>query len=116
MTKVVMLLVQGPAQPEGDLNDRIEMRMVLTPQAQIDDAAWEAGILPWIAVRDRPGHSTGRSELVRIDRGWALRGLGGEDEPLSSLTVHIVRPGELVVVRRPNGDELLYRIVAVEPD
>ncbi len=116
MAKVVMLLAQGPTQPEGDLKDRIELRVALTPQAQIDGAAWETGILPWIATRDRPGHPRRRSELVKIEGGWALRSLGGQDDPLSSLDVQIVRPGELVGVRRPNGDELLYRIVAVEPD
>jgi len=116
MTKVVMLLAQGPAQPEGDLGDRIEMRVALTPQAQIDAAAWEIGILPWIAIRERPGHPRRTSELVKIDGGWALRSVGGEDDPLFSLDVQIVRPGELVMVRRPGGDQLLYRIVAVEPD
>jgi len=45
-----------------------------------------------------------------------LRSVGGEDDPLFSLDVQIVRPGELVMVRRPGGDQLLYRIVAVEPD
>lgn len=62
-----MLLAQGPAQPEGDLGDRIEMRVALTPQAQIDAAAWEIGILPWIAIRERPGHPRRTSELVKID-------------------------------------------------
>jgi len=68
MTKVVMLLVRGPAQPEGDLNDRIELRVVLIPQAHIDGAAWEAGILPWIAVRDRPGHPTRKRSVVAPER------------------------------------------------
>ncbi len=111
-----MLLARGPARPQGDLDDRIELRVTLTPQAQLDGTAWETGILPWIARRERPGHPPRTSELVRVDGGWALRSLGGENDPLSSLDVQIVRPGELAAVQEPDGGELIYRIVAVEPD
>jgi hypothetical protein len=41
--------------------------------------------------------------------------LGSEDEPLYSLAAQIIRPGELVSVSRLDGDEMIYRIVAVEP-
>jgi hypothetical protein len=116
MTKVTMLLAQGPAQPFGDLNDRIQLSVTLTSQAHIDGVAWETGTLPWVATRDRLGQARRTSELVKIDSGWALRSIGGEDDPLYSLDVQIVRPGELAMVRPPNGDELLYRIVAVEPE
>ena len=55
-------------------------------------------------------------ELVKIEDGWAMRSLGSEDEPLYSVNAQIVRPGEIVRVSRLDGDEMLYRIVAVEPD
>ena len=54
--------------------------------------------------------------MVKIDEGWALRGLDSEDEPLYSLVAGTVRPGETVSVARLDGGAMLYRIVAVDPD
>ena len=76
----------------------------------------ENGTTPWRTSRDRPGHPTRSGELVKIEDGWALRELGSEDEPLYSLHAQIIRPGEIVSVARLDGDEMLYRIVAVDAD
>ena len=51
---------------------------------------------------------------MHTDEVWALRGIRSDDEPLWTLTGDIFRPGEIVVLRQPEGGELLFRIVAVD--
>ena len=115
MVNVTMVLAQGPGYPDGNLDDRMHLRVSLTPQGHLDASAWENGNDPWTTSRERAGHPKRTGELVKIEDGWALRDLGGEDDPLYSFAVQIVRPGEIVQVSRLDGDEMLYRIVAVEP-
>ena len=115
MVKLTLVLASGPGQPAGDLNDRMVLAAVLTPQGPLDGAAWENGTAPWRSARDRPGHPKREGELVKIAEGWALRGLHSEDDPLYSLSAPIIRPGELVTVSRLDGEQMIYRIVAVDP-
>jgi hypothetical protein len=115
MVNVTMVLAQGPGQPEGNLEDRIHLHVSLTPQGHLDATAWETGNTPWLTDRERSGQTRRSGELVKIEDGWALRELDSEDDPLYSLSAQIIRPGELVSVSRLDGDEMIYRIVAVEP-
>ena len=55
-------------------------------------------------------------ELVKISDVSEKIKKNSVDEPLYSLSAQIVRPGEIVRVSRLDGDEMLYRIVSVEPD
>ena len=115
MAKVLLVLAQAPGLPNGDLNDRLELKLGLTPQGQLDDHAFKDSPFPWIATRDRPGQPVQHSELIRLDDGWALQSLEeGENEPLWAFEYWLFRPGELVRLRRPDGAELLFRIVQVE--
>ena len=116
MVNVTMVLARGPSAPEGDLHDRMHLRVTLTAQGHLDAAAWEGGTQPWETARERPGHAKRTGELVKIEDGWALRHLGSEDDPLYSFAAQIIRPGEIVQVSRLDGEEMLYRIVAVDPD
>ena len=116
MTKLTMLLAKGPRLPDGDLEDRLVVRLALNPQGQIDPAAYEKAPVPWLAVRERPGVDDRQSELIRLDEGWALQSLASEDDPLWTFEGHVFRPGELVRLVRPDGEELLFRIVASTPD
>ena len=52
--------------------------------------------------------------MVRIDEGWALQSTNSEDDPIWTFDGHVYRPGELVLLRRPDRQELLFRIVAAE--
>lgn len=115
MVNVTMVLAQGPGFADGNLADRMHLRAILTPQGHLDATAWETGTTPWSTSRERPGHTTRTGELVKIEDGWALRDLGGEDDPLYSFAAQIIRPGEIVQVSRLDGDDMLYRIVAVDP-
>ena len=114
--RVTMVLAQGPGRPGGDLDDRMILYAVLTAGAHLDAAEWSAGDQPWRTRRERSGHPVRSGELVKIDEGWALRELDSEDEPLYRLAAGAVRPGEMVSVARLDGDAMLYRVVAVEPD
>lgn len=115
MVNVTMVLARGPGAPDGDLNDRMQLQVILAAGGHLDASAWETGQTPWRSSRERPGHPTRSGELVKISEGWALRSLDSEDDPLYSLSAQIVRPGELVTVSRLDGDEMIYRIVAVDP-
>ena len=116
MAKLTMLLAKGPGRPAGDLEDRLTVRLALNAQGQIDSTAYDNDPSPWLAIRDRPGMEDKRSELIRLDEGWALQSMVSEDDPLWAFEGHIFRPGELVRLGRPDGQELLFRIVSSTPD
>jgi hypothetical protein len=116
MTKLTMLLAKGPGRPEGDLEDRLTVRLALNSQGQIDSAAYDSDPYPWLAVRDRPGMPDKQSEVIRLDEGWALQSMVSEDDPLWAFEGYVFRPGELVRLGLPDGEELLFRIVASVPD
>ena len=116
MTKLTMLLAKGPGLPHGDLKDSLVLHLALNQQGQIDAAAYEGDPMPWLAVRIRAGTEERQSEFIRLDEGWALQSLVSEDDPLWTLEGHVFRPGELVRLGRPDGEELLFRIVASAPD
>ena len=115
MRRLLLVLAQAPGQPNGDVADRLELTLALTPQSQIDERAFRDSPSPWFATRKRPGRPQVRSELIRLDGGWALQSLEDDgDDPLWALEGWLFRPGELVRLRRPDGAELLFRIVQVE--
>ena len=116
MTKLTMVLAQGPQLPGGDVTYKLDVHLLLTPQGQINLTAWEADPAPWLAIREWPGHTARRAEVIRLDEGWALQSLNSEDDPLWTFDGEVFRPGELVRVGRPDGEELLFRIVAAEGD
>ena len=109
-----MVLAQGPGRPNGDVANRLELTVALTPQGALDEAAF--GEAPWPTRRLLPDGNVLAGELVRIDGGWALRGPAGEDAPLWDIESRVFRPGEYVTLRRPGGDELIFRIVDVRPE
>ena len=114
MTKLTMLLAQGPGLPDGDVQDRLVMRLDLTGQGHIDMDAYNAAPTPWLASRERHGAEPRHLEVVRLDEGWALQSTRSEDDPIWTFEGHVFRPGELVSLRRPSGDEMLFRIVSAE--
>ena len=116
MAKLTMLLAKGPGLPDGDLKDRLVLRLTLNQQGQIDSSAYETDPMPWLAVRVRDGSEDRPSELIRLDEGWALQSMVSEDDPLWTLEGYVFRPGELVRLGRPDGEELLFRIVSSTPD
>src|ERR1700712_5002990 len=115
MTKVMMVLVRGPGQPDGNLDDRLDLQARLTAQGILDTVAWETGNTPWLTSRHRSDQPRRDGELVKIEDGWAIRNLDHDDDPLLAFSAAIIRPGEIASVTRLDGQQLVYRIVAVEP-
>jgi hypothetical protein len=114
MTKITLVLARGPGKPEGDLADRLVLNVSLNSQGQIDPLAYEGAFEPWLASRDRDHGQTRDLEIVRLDEGWALQSTNSQDDPIWVFEGHVYRPGELVLLHRPDGNEMLYRIVAAE--
>ena len=116
MQVVSMVLAEGPGHPAGDLEQRLEFRVLLLPSGHLDAAAWESGSVPWHGAQSHNGALVRDSELVKTSEGWALRELSGEDAPLLQVMIGVVRPGELVSVSRLDGGVMVYRIVAVDAE
>ena len=114
MTRITLLLAQGPGKPDGDIGDRLTLDLPLNAQGQIDAPAYDSAARPWLAVRDRPGGLPRELEVIRLDDGWALQSTNSLDDPIWAFEGHVYRPGELVVLKRPDGDTLLFRIVNIE--
>ena len=114
MTRVTMLLARGPGRPDGDITDRIIMTLPLNAQGQIEAGAYDQASSPWLASRDRNGGTTRQLEIIRLDEGWALQSTNSLDDPIWVFEGHVFRPGELVRLHRPDGEHLLFRIVASE--
>ena len=116
MTKITLLLAQGPGKPDGDVQDRLVMHLDLNSQGHIDTAAYEAAPRPWLATRTNGTHQGGTKalEVIRIEEGWALQSMESLDDPVWAFEGHVFRPGELVQLRQPDGQPLLFRIVGVE--
>ena len=114
MQVVSMVLAEGPGHPAGDLEDRLEFRVLLMSSGHLDAAAWEFGSVTWHSAQSYNGALICASELVKTSEGWALRELSGDDAPLLNVMIEVVRPGELVSVSRLDGDVMVYRIVAVD--
>lgn len=113
-TKITMLLAMAPWSADGDLHDQIQMRVRLDALGRPDVAAYEADPESWIATRQQPGKPVRTGQLMRAGEGWGLRGIRGDDEPIWDLGLDLMRPGEVVSLRQPDGCDLLFRIVAVE--
>ena len=114
MTKITLVLAKGPGKPEGDITDRLVLNVCLNAQGQIDYHAYNAAFEPWLAFRDRDHAPTRDLEIIRLDEGWALQSTNSQDDPIWVFEGHVYRPGELVLLHRPDGEEMLYRIVAAE--
>lgn len=114
MTKITLVLARGPGKPDGDVNDRLELNVCLNTQGQIDPQAYDTAFEPWLASRNRDHAPTRELEIIRLDDGWALQSTNSQDDPIWVFEGHLYRPGEVVLLHRPDGDEMLYRIVAAE--
>lgn len=112
MTRLTLVLAHAPERPGGDLDDRLTIDLALNHQGQIDLPRFEGASSPWLAERRHNGGPPHTLEVVRVDECWALQSTDSLDDPICVFEGHVYRPGELVRLRRPDGGELLYRIVS----
>jgi hypothetical protein len=115
LSRVTALLSFGPGQPAGDLAHGLELLLGLTPDARIDPDAYLADPRDWSARRFRPDRPDWHGVLVREEGDWTLRGDPASDGPLWLLEVRTLHPGDYLTLRRPDGEELVFRVVGVAP-
>ncbi|MBV8095355.1 MAG: hypothetical protein JO110_19425 [Acetobacteraceae bacterium] len=111
------LLAQGPGSPSGNTDIGLELNVKLTAQSHLDTHAYEADPRPWPVRRYWPDQPEWHGGLVALEEGWALCSKdSGDNAPLWALGARVFRPGEYITLRRPDGEELVFRIVNVEQD
>ena len=98
---------------------RIEFAAVLDPQGHPDTQAWLEDPEPWPARRIRAGSATQDGDVAHDEEGWQLRffASGGSDPDVPVHRIcHIdggLRPGEVLTLQAPNGEEAAWRVVGV---
>lgn len=104
---------------QADEAGRIEFAIALDPQGHPDAEAWVNDPAPWPARRLRPGAAEQAGDVAHDDEGWQLRFFAdaGEerDVPVHRIQ-HIeggLRPGEVLTLRAPDGEEAAWRVVDV---
>jgi len=116
LTRVTALLAQASGQPEGDTSQGLELLLGLTGDGRIDPETYLTDPRPWTARRFRPERPEWHGELVRDEGAWTLRGAPAEDGPLWFLEVRTMHPGDYLTLRRPDGEEFVFRVVGVTRD
>ena len=115
MTKVTLVLARGPGKPEGDITERLVLNICLNAHGQIDLQAYESAPEPWLASREQDHAAPRAMEIIRLDEGWARQSTNSQDDPICVFEGYVYRPGELITLQDPNGETMLFRIVASEP-
>jgi hypothetical protein len=111
MFRVMALLANAPGFPEGDVAQGIELAVALNGQGQIDPGAAGEGFR---ARRFWPDREDWQGAIEWLDTGWAMRNERGPDEPLWEIELRVVRPGDYITLRRPDGANAVFRIVSVD--
>ena len=64
-----MVLARGPDHPDGNLDDRLDLQVHLTPQGLLDTTAWETGQTVWLTSRHRSDQPQAGWRIGQA-RGW----------------------------------------------
>jgi len=115
LSLVTALLAQGPGFPAGDTAQGLDLHLALTPDGRLDPVLYQHDPRPWRARRFYPDRADWHGEVVHEDELWTLRGAPAADGPLWFLEASDLRPGAMFVLRRPDGETLLFRVVSIGP-
>jgi hypothetical protein len=95
--------------------------VALDAQGMPDAAAWLDDPEPWPASLVRDGEAPLQGDVALDEDGWQLRffasGSTDPDAPAHRL-LHLgggLRPGEVLTLRAPEGEEAAWRVVGVQP-
>jgi hypothetical protein len=95
--------------------------VALDAQGMPDAAAWLDDPEPWPASLVRDGEAPLQGDVALDEDGWQLRffvaGGTDPDAPAHRL-LHLgggLRPGEVLTLRAPEGEEAAWRVVGVQP-
>ncbi|WP_270936826.1 hypothetical protein [Falsiroseomonas oryzae] len=98
---------------------RIDFAIALDPQGHPDVQAWLDDPAPWPAVRVRPDGPPQQGDVAHDEEGWQIRFFTEEDRDTPPHRIcHIdggLRPGEVLTLRAPDGEEAAWRVVGVSP-
>lgn len=100
---------------------QIEFAIALDPQGHPDVQAWLDDPAPWPARRIRPGTPEQAGDVAHDEEGWQLRFFtdAGQDRDVPVHRLHHIegglRPGEVLTLRAPDGEEAAWRVVEVRP-
>jgi hypothetical protein len=112
LVRVAAVLMRAPALPAGDIGQTLAFIAGLTPDGRLDEQSYRETADYWRAEGSVPGAPAVIGRIV-MDREWGLRPGPGEEDPIWRLTAHSVRPGEYITLFRPDGAELVFRVVNV---
>ncbi|MDP3415681.1 hypothetical protein [Falsiroseomonas sp.] len=120
LVEVTLVRTWSPADPQANAGYRLIFAMALDAHGMPDVQALRAGTEPWPARLEMPDAPPILGDVAHDEEGWALRFPQAGDS-LSEAPLHRIlgaggwlRPGEVVSIRRPDGAESAWRIVAVE--
>ena len=97
----------------------IEFAVALDAQGQPDAQAWRDDPVAWPASLARPDQPPQQGDVALDEHGWQLRffidGGSAADMPVHRL-LNIgtgLRPGEVLTLHAPDGEETAWRVVGV---
>jgi hypothetical protein len=100
---------------------RIDFALVLDASGRPDAQAWLDDPDPWPATRILPGSPAEPGDVVHDEDGWQLRFFGPDGHAPDAPPHRIadasgpLRPGEVLTLWSPEGEEAAWRIVNVSP-
>ncbi|MBX6747281.1 MAG: hypothetical protein IRY87_35065 [Acetobacteraceae bacterium] len=119
MPTVTLVMAAGPGFPGGSPAHRYELDVALDAAGHLDARAWQTDPRPWVARRYWPGEPMLSGEvLYDPDTGWSMRFSPRADDagdaPLHEVIrgPALMRPGDYLTIREPDGAEYSYRIVS----
>ncbi len=110
--RIVAVLVRAPQLPFGDLNQTLTFIACLKPDGRLDERAYRETCDWWSAKGSVPSAKAVNGRVV-WDRTWGLQPGVVKDDPVWPLVSTILRPGEYMILQRPDGAELVFRVVNV---
>jgi hypothetical protein len=120
-TRLVTVMLARAWDPAGLAQDagRIEFDIALDPHGHPDPQARLADAASWPARHLRPDAPPETGDVVLDEDGWQLRFSGGagheREGPVHRLgnLAGGLRPGEVLTLRAPGGEEVAWRVVEV---
>ncbi|HEX3349478.1 MAG TPA: hypothetical protein VHS58_15385 [Acetobacteraceae bacterium] len=114
MPIALLVLAFSSDQPDGDVADRLILRVPLDATGRIVDSEYRSGEQLWRFDRELPDGSSTTGDLAPAEEGWMLRTMYSNEA--ASLAGTIIRPGEYLTLKIPPAPERVYRVVSVSQD
>jgi len=119
LVTVTLVRAWDPAGPER--GGRIEFAIALDPHGHPDAQAWLDDPAVWPALRFDGAGASQPGDVAHDEDGWQLR-FFQSDGPDPDMPVHRLchiegglRPGEVLTLRGPDGEDASWRVVGVTP-